>query len=395
MNSTGSNTSHTHTDTGTSGDKPTTLVVDNSSCCDDNRTIEIDLKTKAVVQSSFSKQQQDRIRKRNALYSQQKYYKKKQYIETLQTRRVQLQSENHTLRQSNHELEVVLRQVHAIVQLHHHNNTATIYNVLNTRNCTNSTVTRPQIIRQSTNQYDTRMSLSPSTTHHPMIHTVENGPLSSFPVRRSPYRRDDTASTALRTVQQLPTTLTMTHTNNSVRIPQFITPYSTGNRVLHPSQSTAASSDRISSYEILLRLSANQNVASMSNVTSPIRTQELSVFPFGIQQQIANRSDATLPSTLLLMQQRQNWQLKDQTGNVRDSSWQNVLRNEIGSFPLLAVTNNTGTATTSTSPHSVSLPFVSQCDKLLTLSQILLIQQQLQDQRCPSTFVGHSNQSHH
>ena len=49
------------------------------------------------------------MRRRNALYSKRKYYKRKQEVERLEVKRYQLQSDNHRLRQENEQFEQLLQ----------------------------------------------------------------------------------------------------------------------------------------------------------------------------------------------------------------------------------------------------------------------------------------------
>jgi hypothetical protein len=56
-------------------------------------------------------------RRRNAMYSKHKYYRKKRFIESLRSTRVQLLENNHKLRSSNEQLEEIIQRSQGIIAL--------------------------------------------------------------------------------------------------------------------------------------------------------------------------------------------------------------------------------------------------------------------------------------
>ena len=62
-------------------------------------------------------QKLQQVRRKNAIYSKRKYYKKKQYIDSLKSTKLHLLGKNQVLRSSNEALEAIIQRSHKIVAL--------------------------------------------------------------------------------------------------------------------------------------------------------------------------------------------------------------------------------------------------------------------------------------
>jgi hypothetical protein len=311
----------------------------------------------------------DHIRNRNAMYSKRKYYKKKRFIESLKTTKLQLQSDNRALRQSNTQLEAMIERAKKMIAenkliatahaptlnamqppetLHNH------YHGSTTPSTSSSMLSQMLTSSSTTTSYPS----SAQNDQHPMVSSsTASSMLSSFPSTLSqPVTMDRSIlrGNALNTIhdnfrsntnsaylQQLfsSTSTTPTSVNHGID-PTLLLP--TTERPI----TAFLSSVRNNQYEALLRRNTNQMTPSMQS--------ESSVLSLLLQQERANRSLANIAG-----------------GGVPNAF---SAGSDIGLYPSQIPTNDT-------SINAAMQSLFQQQNRSLTVPELLLLQRHREQQR--------------
>jgi hypothetical protein len=330
-------------------------------------------------------------RKRNAMYSQRKYYRKKQRVESLKLMKLQLQSDNQVLRQSNKELESTIQSANAMIA-----KTKASQN----HPQTSTNVTVPLIGTMPIYQnLELPTTSSVLTNLHTSLYPNATNCLSCLPkvpISTLPSNFWDTAS-ILHSIQvqaaQAPPLLgnynmlnnDALHSINNRESMRAHSDYKTSEYLQQPLPASASS---IHAFQPML-LPAEQPIVTALSPHVPLFRQNSNPLPTG--SPFSPFSQGTRPlessmSSLLLHQyvasssaQQANVSFEHQLdlhlrSSNGDLSRQDALRSTIGFRPALAALNDTPSV--NDTPRSN----VTQHDGTLTVSQMLLLQQ-LQDQQ--------------